>query len=77
MTEITDLKPCPFCGSSDLDVFANTVSCDQCGCDGPRQDGPEMYCDRRIAIEAWNRRAEITVKRVERKPLQFDGEANG
>lgn len=51
-----NLKPCPWCGSSDTEISANVVECMDCGASGPRQEMPEILCDRNIAIEAWNRR---------------------
>ena len=50
-----DLKPCPFCGSLDLDVFHNNdsdyVHCNQCFTDGPGAMDP---------VAAWNTRADVT-----------------
>ena len=56
------LKPCPFCGSKrlvvELDelsslVMAFYVSCKNCLMQGPMSDDDE------IAIDLWNRRAEV------------------
>lgn len=54
--------PCPKCGSTDLEVFANVVECMECDARGPVQDGPEMYCDRRVSIEEWNELCQRTNK---------------
>jgi Lar family restriction alleviation protein len=57
---VSELKPCPFCGSLNVHVleeyhFANVfkpVVCRTCGC------RTESVRDEQKAIEAWNRRAE-------------------
>ena len=47
-------KPCPFCGSTDLEVDdeveKSTVYCEKCDIDGPTGE------DKDEAIELWNRR---------------------
>jgi Lar family restriction alleviation protein len=49
------LKPCPFCGSSALDIKeANPnyyVVCRNCGAEGPEAEGSELACSH------WNTRA--------------------
>ena len=48
---MTDLLPCPFCGSANAWVSKTTgayVFCSSCETDGPPSSGP---------AEAWNRRA--------------------
>ena len=51
-----NLKPCPFCGSTELGVYfdkrveASVVSCRDCGGNIQRETKKE-------AVEAWNRRA--------------------
>ena len=52
---IENLKPCPFCGSKELELcrtneFACWVRCDTCGADAPSNT------DRSKAIEIWNKR---------------------
>jgi len=53
------LKPCPFCGCTRISVEEDTIArhayahCSQC-C----STGPDM-ADRRVAIVAWNNRADI------------------
>lgn len=49
-----DILPCPRCGSTDHEVFANVISCLDCGFDGKFQSGPEFLCDWREAIIDWN-----------------------
>lgn len=47
--------PCPKCGKrDDLAFFANVVCCEACEHYGPSQEGPELICDGRYAIEDWN-----------------------
>ena len=48
------LKPCPFCGSTEIYLSLNTklVVCKKCGCFGPL----EGISDAEEAIAAWNRR---------------------
>ena len=48
--EKDQLKPCPFCGSKDLDV-TQWVECNGCGAFGPT---PDEYGD----LSAWNERKE-------------------
>lgn len=37
MTDAPKLKPCPFCGNSDVKKSSVTggIFCEECGCDGP------------------------------------------
>lgn len=53
------LKPCPFCGSSEVKIVSCGVAdlyyrpvCESCGCGFIR-----YWTDEQSAIEAWNRRA--------------------
>jgi Lar family restriction alleviation protein len=50
-----NLKPCPFCGSSNVKYaeIRNSVVCDDCECFGPSHS-LESHC-----VRYWNRRAEI------------------
>jgi Lar family restriction alleviation protein len=48
------LKPCPFCGGSNLTVNTSWVECDDCILIGPKYDAEGD------AIDAWNRRALAT-----------------
>lgn len=50
---MTELKPCPFCGSKDLQMHTCSfyVQCKQCCADGPWNDDGEE-----AAIEDWNAR---------------------
>lgn len=48
--EKDQLKPCPFCGSKDLDV-TQWIECNGCGAFGPK---PDDYGD----LSAWNERKE-------------------
>ncbi len=60
-----ELKPCPFCGSTDLFVERATysacyVQCDGCGAHGPTEDqesDDEGTPGEKSAREAWNKRA--------------------
>lgn len=60
--EVQQLKPCPFCGSKDVDIFApvnkdtigRAVHCNSCN---TRVGFPNAY-DEIQATEYWNRRAE-------------------
>lgn len=55
MTE--ELKPCPFCGSDDVEALdmegKHYVACYDCALEGPFHDS------RAEAVAAWNRRAAI------------------
>ena len=64
--EMQDLKPCPFCGSKDLDVTnitgegeENWIECNQCACMGTyrRQTKEE-------AISLWNTRSPVAQQPV-------------
>ena len=59
------LKPCPFCGSEDVEngthqdlnfweegmpPVYSAINCNNCNCKGPKGNS------RRTAVEAWNRR---------------------
>ena len=53
MDAITELKPCPFCGSSGVALVGSFVRCGRCGAVGP-------YGFTEIeAVERWNRREAI------------------
>jgi Lar family restriction alleviation protein len=51
-----ELKPCPFCGSNDLDLCyvpkSHWVSCNVCNAEGPNGN----YSTVKKAIAAWNKR---------------------
>jgi len=47
MTDIHEIKPCPFCGGSDIDTLGRTFECCQCDATGPSQTGRH----------GWNHRA--------------------
>lgn len=59
MSEAPELLPCPFCGGTDLEILANTISC-LCGANGPSQDGPEFACHDVLAKRDWNTRVPPT-----------------
>lgn len=46
-----ELKPCPFCGSGNVDAVGSSGTCRNCWADGPSRDS------RTSAIAAWNARA--------------------
>ena len=60
---MTDLLPCPFCGSDDIDFEHNGEArcwmyCKTCLCDGPIAEMPKNDTKAKInATEAWNKRA--------------------
>lgn len=68
MSNDPKLKPCPHCGSTDLQVCWNSVYEDHyVRCYNCRMQGPEIY-GREAASEAWNslpRRHEITPNDVD------------
>lgn len=51
-----ELKPCPFCGSTDLKVFDNSVDCKSCGATGPDLGLCVGDKCRAEAIAGWNSR---------------------
>ncbi len=55
MSELVELKPCPFCGEYPLVAGAH-IWCPNSSCWGPSM---EQYTDAPDAIAAWNRRPEI------------------
>ena len=62
------LRPCPFCGSTDLsfDPDGDMIVCDDCGCFGP-SPSEELLSDKdstdeqveAAAAEIWNKRAKV------------------
>lgn len=56
MTE--ELKPCPFCGESDISFggMAGSMQCRSCWAEGPSENGIDVHDENRLAIIAWNRR---------------------
>jgi hypothetical protein len=62
---MTDLLPCPFCGSSNLRYeFCGShgyIECNECGAQGPCDElAADPICDIQAADAAWNRRAVLT-----------------
>jgi len=62
---MTDLLPCPFCGSSTLRYdFCGSqgyIQCDECDAPGPCDErAADPICDGEAACNAWNRRAALT-----------------
>lgn len=53
------LRPCPFCGSTNLKVYGNTVECHDCDATGP--DLGHCY-DQSEAIRRWDQRATVETK---------------
>lgn len=56
-----ELKPCPFCGNTNMTITVDEIQCDQCGAYGPWID--KKYKDvpyderKRLVIDLWNKRA--------------------
>lgn len=69
---MTELNPCPFCGSDNVQVEISNlpeifhrknswVHCNQCNTDGPFIGRPESFDFddvKKLAVEAWNTRPE-------------------
>jgi hypothetical protein len=51
---MTELKPCPFCGSEELNTWIDCVYCTECGAQGPDADDKDLD----LARAAWNGRAQ-------------------
>lgn len=69
-----ELKPCPFCGSTNIELCHTNISvvCGYCAAEGPFGDA-----DMEVAIESWNSRAEPTVTcRIYGHPLHVCAECN-
>ncbi len=58
-----DLKPCPFCGSSDVDMFQVSIMCTPCAAEGPTANTTKE------AIAAWNRRTPPAAQEAVHKHL--------
>lgn len=61
---MTELKPCPFCGGTNLKIkggIGKYVSCLDCD-NGAHFPGEGSTANENDAIEAWNTRAERTCK---------------
>ena len=58
---MTDLKPCPFCGSINVRAHPNAVDCKDCSATGPDLGhvGPNYY-DCADAVQLWNTRPDKT-----------------
>jgi len=61
---MTDLLPCPFCGSNNLRYeFCGSqgyIECNECGTQGPCDErAADPICDLDAACDAWNRRAAL------------------
>ena len=57
---MSDLKPCPFCGSDDVQVYNSSfVECKNCWATGPIFENPDDEDDGTDeAIDSWNDRPE-------------------
>ena len=58
---MNNLKPCPFCGSNNLEDHYVFIKCTDCGEEGPpsnnkRNDAHADFVDNENAIEYWNER---------------------
>lgn len=59
MTGEQKLRPCPFCGNEEIELYTIIgfyVTCEKCGAEGP---GSKSKND---AICKWNRRVEVEAK---------------
>jgi Lar family restriction alleviation protein len=67
---MTALKPCPFCGSTHVELFAESlvVLCHQCGAENP--DLPIDGATVEDVVAAWNRRAGEDALRTEAERLR-------
>lgn len=56
---MSDLRPCPFCGSDDLRIDGGFVRCNNCECDGPYHEEMDESDEDSIEgiAEKWNTRA--------------------
>lgn len=54
------LKPCPFCGSSDIELEIGTPTCNNCS-----PLGPTNLKDKQTPVEAWNTRANDDLKQLQ------------
>ena len=66
-----EIKPCPFCGSEDVEVFPNYgryfAACCDCGSEGPNKERKEE------AIRKWNQRPyDFDMPAIVKKVQQFE-----
>ena len=71
------IKPCPFCGSTDIDCNGHFVSCADCHSSGPDETLP----DRDWVIARWNRRPEEDrlhdeIERLKMCLAELEGQSN-
>jgi hypothetical protein len=55
---MTKLRPCPFCGSTDVEISSSWVFCRQCEVDGPNLHHPQTNPrpSKEEVAAAWNER---------------------
>jgi Lar family restriction alleviation protein len=75
---MTDLLPCPFCGSTNLRYdFAGSqgyIECNECGTQGPCDlRAADPICDDDAACDAWNRRSTPSPVPVSEQPWKREG----
>lgn len=58
---MTNVKPCPFCGSDNLDFdpVSECIVCDGCGAFGPNPGSITDAQTREHAVSIWNQRASL------------------
>jgi hypothetical protein len=55
---MSEVKPCPFCGSNDVryNPMKLAIVCEGCGCEGPPVAGEDAHDEAKLCLTAWNTR---------------------